>query len=210
MYDTSGSPSSWDKIPRLKDRPPDKRTDETEKSGNNLSSHVSLKNFDTMHKNIEENNSSTSSPHLKSSKDYFKKLGTFFKKNAGSKLFSGSNSDAGSSLGHTNPNLQMSDENNCEIIEKFTSIACSSSTPLPLNQKCTNSSSASGSGSNHSDSNRINVRDLVDKRMAVHPPVPAARERLPKPVASNHISNRPFLPWPNDVVKQKGWVTFLN
>jgi hypothetical protein len=201
----TGQFTSWNKIPRLKDRPPDPKSDESSRDGsNNLSSMASLKHFDTMQKNIEEV-TSTSKSQFKASKDYFKKLGNLFKKSSSNKFFSASSSDAGSSnlsVGHTNVALQMSDDNNCEIIENF-SVSCSSSSstsPLPpnLNQKyasdapATSVSHINEKNKNRSDSNL--VCDLVDKTSDLGEAGGGASE--------NSISNRPFLPWPNDILEK--------
>lgn len=124
IFDSPTNPSPqfapWKRTPRIKHVPPDKPAEDPDNFEAN--ENVSPKNFDTILKNMEASSSKSSSSKQKNTKDFFKKIGTFFNKKSGEKLMnnSGVNDEIG---GIDNGGLE---EEDCEVIENF-----NVSQPLP-------------------------------------------------------------------------------
>lgn len=123
IFDSPTNPSPqfapWKRTPRIKHVPPDKPAEDPDNFEDN--ENVSPKNFDTILKNMEANSSKSSNSKQKNTKDYFKKIGTFFNKKSGEKLMN--NSGVSDEIGIDNGGLE---EEDCEVIENF-----NVSQPLP-------------------------------------------------------------------------------
>ena len=123
IFDSPTNPSPqfapWKRTARIKHVPPDKPEEDPDNFEGNENN--SPKNFDTILKNMEANSSKLTNTKQKNTKDYFKKIGTFFNKKAGEKLMNvGAVNDEN---GIDNGGLE---EEDCEVIENF-----NISQPLP-------------------------------------------------------------------------------